>query len=190
MRRSAKFLVAIAAATAICSCGPVLTVNPLFDDSELIFEAALLGTWGDGHTSITFERGEGKTYKVTYRDGTKSSFLVGKLGCLERQMFLDIYPGDSYGAELEKESYAPLLPLHTVMRVQIENDALVLDSLDEDWVKKQLDQGSLEVEPGQIVKSDDDIFIAMSTEQLERFVRAHAYDDEAFPPSDPLPRME
>jgi hypothetical protein len=190
LMRAAKFFVAAAAVLLICSCGPVLTLNPLFDDSELIYDPALLGTWGDGHTSLIFEPGEGKIYKLTYRDGTKVSVLAGKLGCLDEQMFLDIYPADGYGAELEKESYAPLLPLHTVMRVQIENNALVLDTLDEDWVKKQVDEGSLDLDSGQVVKSEDAIFIVLPTDKLKNFIRGHAYDDEAFPPSDPLPRME
>lgn len=187
--RAARLLVVTAAALLMVSCGPALTLNPLFEDSELILDPALLGSWGDGQTSMMFERGEGKTYKLTYRDGTKVSVLVAKLGRLDGQMFLDVYPVDNEGDQSEKEAYAPRIPMHTVLRVVIDDDQLVLDSLDEDWVQKQADEDGIELDAEHVLKAGDDLFITLSTAKLQDFVRNHAYDDEAFPPSDPLTRL-
>ena len=188
--RAAKLFAITIATLLVASCGPVLTLNTLFQDSETILDPALLGTWGEGQTFVTFERGEGKSYKLTYRDGSKTSILVAELGCLDGQEFLDIYPSDEEGDRAKNEAYAPRLPLHTVMRVQVDDDELVLDSLDEDWVQKQVDGGSLELDAEHVLKAGDDLFITLPTEKLQDFVRKHAYDDEAFPPSDPLPRVE
>ena len=189
LMRAAKLFAVTIATLLVASCGPVLTLNTLFQDSETILNPALLGTWGEGETSVTFERGEGKTYKLTYRDGTKVSVLVAGLGCLDGQEFLDIYPADEESNRAKNEAYAPRLPLHTVMRVQVDDDELMLDSLDEDWVQKQVDRGSLELDAQHVLKTGDDLFITLPTEKLQDFVRNHAYDDEAFPPSDPLPRV-
>ena len=188
--QAAKLLAITVTTLLLASCGPVLTLNPLFQDSETILNPALLGTWGEGQTFVTFERGEGKTYKLTYRDGTKLSVLVAELGCLDGQEFLDIYPADEEGDRAKNEAYAPRFLLHTVMRVQIDEDELVLDSLDEDWVQKQVDGGSLELDAEHVLKAGDETFITLPTEKLQDFVRKHAYDDEAFPPSGPLPRVE
>jgi hypothetical protein len=190
LMRAAKLFAVVIATLFVASCGPVLTLNRLFEDSEIILDPALLGTWGEGQTFVTLERGEGKTYKLTYRDGSRVSVLVAELGCLDGQEFLDIYPADEAGDRTKNEAYAPRLPLHTVMRVHVDDDELMLDSLDEDWVQKQVDQGSLELEAQYVLKARDDLFIALPTEKLQDFVRNHAYDDEAFPPSDPLPRVE
>ena len=187
--RAAKLFAVMIAMLFVASCGPVLTLNELFEDSEIILDPALLGTWGEGQTFMTFERGEGKTYKLTYRDGTKVSVLVAELGCLDGQMFLDVYPPDKESDQASNEAYAPRLPLHTVMRVQVDDNQLVLDSLDEDWVREQLANGSLELDAEHVLKAGDDLFISLSTAKLQDFVRNHAYDDEAFPPSDPLPRL-
>ena len=188
--RAAKLFAVTIAMLLVASCGPVLTLNTLFRDSETILDPALLGTWGEGETFVTFERGEGKTYKLTYRDGTKVSVLVAELGCLDGQEFLDIYPADPEGDRAKNEAYAPRLPLHTVMRVQVDDDELMLDSLDEDWVRKEVDRGSLELDAQHVLEAGDGLFITLPTEKLQGFVRNHAYDDEAFPPSDPLPRVE
>jgi len=188
--RATKFFAVTITMLLVASCGPVLTLNTLFEDSQIILDPALLGTWGEGETSVTFERGEGKTYKLTYRDGTKVSVLAAELGCLDGQEFLDIYPADEQGDRAKNEAYAPRLPLHTVMRVQVDDDELMLDSLDEDWVRKEVDRGSFELDAQYVLKAGDDLFIALPTEKLQDFVRNHAYDDEAFPPSDPLPRVQ
>ena len=190
LMRAAKLFAVTIATLLVASCGPVLTLNTLFQDSETILDPALLGTWGEGETFVTFERGEGKTYKLTYRDGTKVSVLVAELGCLDGQEFLDIYPADQEGDGAKNEAYAPRLPLHTVMRVQVDDDELMLDSLDEDWVRKEVDRRSLELDAQYVLKAGDDLFITLPTEKLQDFVRNHANDDEAFPPSDPLSRVE
>jgi len=188
--RAAKLFAITIAALFLVSCGPVLSLNKLFKDSEMILDPALLGTWGEGETSMTFERGEGKTYTLTYRDGTKVSVLVAELGSLDGQEFLDVYPADREGERAKNEAYAPRLPLHTVMRVRVDDDGLMLDSLAEDWVRKELDRGSLELDAEQVLEAGDGLFVTLPTEKLQDFVRKHAYDDEAFPPSDPLPRVE
>jgi hypothetical protein len=190
LMRAAKLFAVTIATLFVASCGPVLTLNTLFEDSEIILDPALLGTWGEGQTLMTFERGEGKTYKLTYRDGTKVSVLVAELGCLDGQEFLDIYPADEESNRAKNEAYAPRLPLHTVMRVHVDDDELMLDSLDEVWVRKEVDRGSLELDAEHVLKAGDDLFITLPTEKLQDFVRNHAYDDEAFPPSDPLLRVE
>jgi len=57
--RAAKLFVVTIVTLLAVSCGPALTLNPLFEDSEMILDPALLGTWGDGQTLVTFERGAG-----------------------------------------------------------------------------------------------------------------------------------
>jgi len=118
------------------------------------------------------------------------SVLVAELGCLGGREFLDIYPAAKEGDRAENEAYAPWLPLHTVMRVEADDDQLVLDNLDEDWVQKQVDNGSLELDAEHVLKAGDDPFITLPTKKLQDFVRNHAYDDDAFPPSDPMPRVD
>jgi len=188
--RGAKLFVIAAAGLLMASCGPALTLNPLFEESELVLDPALLGTWGEGETFMKFECGDRKTYKLTYRDGTKESVFEAKLGQLDGQLFMDIYPVDQEGSEGGNEAYAPLVPMHTIMKVEIEDDQLVLYLLDSDWVQKQLDEGGLQLDAEHVLKTGDNLFITLSTDRLQDLVRNHAYEDEAFPRSDPLPRIE
>jgi len=188
--RAAKLFVITAAGLLMASCGPALTLNPLFEESELVLEPALVGTWGEGETLMKFESGDRKTYKLTYRDGSKVSVFEAKLGRLGGQLFMDIYPVDKQGSEEGSEAYAPLVPMHTLMKVEIEDDQLVLYLLDSDWVQKQLDEANLQLDAEHVLKTGDDLFITLSTDQLQDLVRNHACDDEAFPRSDPLPRIQ
>jgi len=75
--------------------GCVPSLNPLYTDQDLIFDAALLGVWTDKDSKETWElmkAGE-KQYKLVYTDEDgKTGEFTAHLLKIDRETFLDLTP--------------------------------------------------------------------------------------------------
>src|SRR5262249_55752750 len=65
MRRAAIVLAAVVSSGCL-----VVSLQPVYDDKSITFEEPLLGKWSNTEDQIqaTIERGEWRSYKVTYTD--------------------------------------------------------------------------------------------------------------------------
>jgi hypothetical protein len=158
------------------------SLQPLFTDDEAVAVPEALGSWiaeknGDDPDDVRIELRTGKDGDVTMllrAEGRPASFKV-RFGRLGGDLFWDTLPGPT---EDESAFYAAhRLPAHGFARVRVEEDRLEVAVLDSDWIKDLQRRGRLDL-AHEIV--DGDVLLTAPTEELQRFLSAHAGDPEAF----------
>jgi hypothetical protein len=105
-----KLLALFAAVSCFIGCVPVDSLNPLYTDKDIVFDAALLGEWvgldakDDGN--LKFNKEGDNAYQVIMTDNNggeiKRTFYSGHLLAVGNQRFLDIVPQNW---EARRESY-------------------------------------------------------------------------------------
>jgi hypothetical protein len=150
---------AIAFALALSGCAPVQSLYPFCDPKDAIFDAGMVGAWAikedDGLTMrILFEKDSHNpnNYKadVLFRadkpeegkpDEGTISFRV-QLFQVGQSRFADFYPlnysakSGPWSLALDSRDNMFGIPTHTVYKVKMEKDHLVLAYLDDDFVKR------------------------------------------------------
>jgi hypothetical protein len=182
MRNIAPLLAAVLL-FAVVGCIPSL--QPVYTEQDVVFDAALLGVWRDpqshDRSSWSFSKSEGKAYRlvVTDNDGKQGAFTA-HLARIGGMMVLDLYPGKP---ELAANDFYKLhlIRAHTFLLVDKIEPSLRMRLMRADWLKKLLEEhpeaiDHQTVEAGLIV-------LTATTEQLQQFVAKHAETKGAF--SDP-----
>src|SRR5207248_7276719 len=93
-----------------------------------------VGQWEnpEDRTAATIDRGEWKSYKVTYVDRSTTALFHGNLTKIGAGLFLDL-------TEARGADPGPLLmPVHGVFRLSIEDDTLSAAGLDYEWFTKAM----------------------------------------------------
>jgi hypothetical protein len=114
----------------------VVSLQPLYDDASVVFEEALVGRWedADDQISATVERGDWKSYKISYTDRSSTRPLNGNLTSVENVLFLDL-------TELRGSDPGPyLVPVHGIFRVTLDDDTLTATPLDYGWFTRAVAQ--------------------------------------------------
>ena len=153
-------------AAAICSGGClVVSLQPLYDDQSIAFEEALIGSWENAEdgTRATIERGEWRSYKVTYTDRSSSWSFQGNLTKIGAATFLDL-------TEMRGTDPGPyLVPVHGIVRVSLTDKTLTGALLDYDRFMRAIVQKSL----GKLTAAIDDrrnVAITAPTTELRRWL--------------------
>ena len=175
---------------AVLLGGCVLSLHPLYTEDDLIFEEKLLGKWVKKGSAETwqFKRADGgKSYKVVYTDdnGIKGSFDAG-LGEINDVMYLNIFPREP---ELKENDYYKfhILRAHSFIRIERIEPNLVMRVMDPDTLKKMLEN-----DPN-LIKHDiveDRLVLTASTEELQKFMKAHANVKDFFGEPTECERMQ
>ena len=191
MRRFAH-VVAIAALVANSGC-LVVSISPLSTEKDAVFEPALVGVWNESPTTqyVVSKLGE-NAYKVDVSDGKTKTTFVGHLVRLDGVLFLDMAASTAW-AELgvPKDAAGTLndwfLPLHFFVRVNQVTPSLSVSAIDETWFK-----GYLKEHPTALAHTfhDSDVVLTGSTEDIQKFFRAHANTPGAFEKPTVLRRQE
>lgn len=183
---------AILLLSLLAACGPAFSIHPLFADKDVVFDAALLGTWtdptGDG-LPLIFERGDADSYEVITQLNDKTnvdSVFEMHLVKLGNRVFLDAVQTKNRIAGQEV-GLGLAVPAHILGQVSVEGNVLHMSLLDQEWMAKQLKAGKISI-PHEDV--DGDLVLTASTLELQKFVLEHADDAEAFVPMDPLQRKK
>ena len=135
-----KFLFYLLAAL-LGGCIPVISLHPLYNDQDLVFEEKLLGAWVDDPNSpeVTWHFSRHmeseKAYELIFcdKEGNKGLFIA-HLVKLHDKPFLDVYPG-----ELPWEPQDPnkvqwpynayfLVPAHTFIKIDFLGSLLSLQN--------------------------------------------------------------
>ncbi|MBI4243284.1 MAG: hypothetical protein HY606_04260 [Planctomycetes bacterium] len=185
--QTAKILVIFGIMLLIAGCVPSL--HPLFTEKDLVFEPALLGTWGEegSKETWTFQKSVDNTYDLIITEKRTilgSEVIANKFNAylvkLDKLLFLDIYPKEP---EIEGDFYKfHLIPAHTFSKVWIEDDVLHLGMLDHDWLKKMIDNKKVNISYERLGDEPSPmIVLTASTKALQEFVLKYAEDAEAFP---------
>ncbi len=112
----------------LCPGGLVTTLQPIYDAGSLEVDDTLRGSWQsqDLGATVVVERGEWKSYRLTYTARSTSYAFVGYLTKIGDWLFLDLTPAQALEA-------GPLvIPAHGICRLRHEGDALSVAVLDYD----------------------------------------------------------
>ena len=124
--RLALLLLVLACLSSGCL---VITLQPVYDDTALEVDETLAGTWqaSEPPSTVVVERGEWKSYRVTYTARNTSYAFVAYLTRIGDGLFLDLTPAGALEA-------GPLIvPVHGVCRLQHDGDRLAVAPFDYDW---------------------------------------------------------
>jgi hypothetical protein len=172
MRGALLVLLAVAFVSDGCL---VVSLQPAYDDRSLTFDEALVGQWenADDGAHATIERGEWRSYRITYSDRSTTQSFQGNLTALGAATYLDL-------TQLRGEDPGPfLMPVHGVVRIIVKDDRLFASLLDYDRFMKAIAQRTL----GVLKAAVDDrrnVVIASPTSELRRWLMMPAID--AFAP--------
>jgi len=181
MRRFA-LVVAIAALVANSAC-LVVSISPVSAEKDAVFEPALVGVWNESPSDqyVISKLGE-NAYKIVVSDGKTRTTFIGHLVRLDGVLLLDMAAstdradlGASQAAEGTLNAW--FLPLHFFVRLNQVTPSLSVSAVDEAWFK-----GYLKEHPTALAHTfrNSDVVLTGSTEEIQKFFRAHANTPGAF----------
>lgn len=149
--------------------GCVISVHPVYTDSDLIADPAFVGTFvqEDGKATWQMTAGEGKSYRLLHTDenGNKSR-LVAHVANVNGVKFLDLTLDP---AELNTGEFAKMhaLPIHSIYRVDEVGAKVTLGGIDFEWLKRTLSEASPPIASTAIGESR---LITAPTDHLQKFL--------------------
>ncbi|PXX98985.1 hypothetical protein DF185_13965 [Marinifilum breve] len=119
-----------------------------------------------------------KHYQIKTFFEKDTSIFDAVLSKLNGNYFLDVIPNDAFLEEKLAESPAigMLLPTHMFFKIEVNEDQLVLNSIEPDDFKKLLKSNRVRVE---YIERDDNVIITAPTEEIQKFLVKFA-DSELF----------
>jgi hypothetical protein len=166
------------AALGACAAGcmPVPSLHPLVEAGEGVEVPGIVGAWGDSASVLRIRQVHEDHYYVTNVDSDSSTvrfdaWFVKLHGRLFADLVADIEPG----AELSGPPF--LLPMHTIFRVDLAGDSLRLAFLDDEWVRKALDDHRVKARHERL---ENDVVLTDDSRGLRAMVEKIANESAAF----------
>jgi len=162
--RSIALSALLLAATVSSGC-LVLALQPAYDSESVVFDEALLGQWEnpDDGAKAAIERGEWRSYKVTFTDRFSTRSFQGNLTKLGGTSFLDV-------TEMRGADPGPfLVPVHGIVRLTLARDTLTAALLDYDWLTRAMTARSLG-RPAAAMDDRRNAVVTAPTSELRRWL--------------------
>jgi hypothetical protein len=178
MKRVLAFALLMGSVGCIEDLADQKAVEPLFAEADRISEPAIVGSWvsdGDEPFTLTIRAFEGDYELTRTRKGRTDRPIAVRLGRLEGTLYWDAtaLPGEDHEGLREQH----LLPLHSIVRIRLEDGRLVIAPLRSDWVKTALADESLDTPH---VEIEGEPLLTGSTAELQQLLLAHGGDEGAF----------
>lgn len=183
MKKAGLTVAAVGLALFLCGCWQK-SIYPFCKESEVIFDATLLGTWIDPteqpqKSSWTFARGQRPSvYRVSIKDNEVDLDYEGRLFKLGEEQFLDLYSRRRSVAEM---------PTHNLLRVRKNRGDLEIRVLQPDGVRDWVQAHPAEIAHIDVAdpenpedKSKGETVLSAQTDELQKFVRAHLDEKNFF----------
>jgi hypothetical protein len=176
-----NFIALGAAAIFLAACIP--SVNPFYQDKDVVFDPHLIGEWQDNSDTNNpemwaFEQSTNKGYNLTVTDQGKTGKFSAHLFKLKQEQFLDIIPTDcKYDSNQAELVAVSMFPGHLLLRVGQTEPELKIAFCDADWIEKYLQTNSAAV--GHHAEYDR-IILTDNTANLQKFVLNHLGTNELF----------
>jgi len=177
-------------AVLLGGCVPVLSLQPLYTEDDIVTEKKLLGVWVDDPNSpdTTWEFSSieepNNAYKLIFSDeeGKKGSF-VARVVKLQSRLFLDVYPSElPWGAADPNKMDWPynsffLVPAHTFLRMDSVEPQLKMCLMLESKVKELLTENPDIVKHASV---GDRLVLTAPTKELQAFILKYADNERVF----------
>jgi hypothetical protein len=174
-------------------CVPVMSLHPLYNENDVIFDEKLLGLWvGDSNESMEFTRAEKgeKTYQLVLttidKDSKKEAggIFDARLVKIENKLFLDVFPKESPCGKIEESNEAKwaynaffLTPVHSFVKVDSIGPQLKLRFTDDESMKKLLEKDPNAIKHEKI---DGNPVLTADTKTLQKFALKYADSNDVF----------
>jgi hypothetical protein len=193
LRRLPAVISGILVCALLAGCAPQASLFPLFKGNDNVFEPEILGEWivhggteqikpDDKSGTAIFEKSQdGVSYTLTIPnfddDAHGEKFIsTARLIRLGTILFIDLGSPDLDHTQNATIRY-PSIEGHVFDRVFLEQDRMHIDFLSDKWVADQAKAGKLALPS---IASGNQLVLSATTEDLRKFVLAHAEDKEAF----------
>ena len=169
----------------------VVSVHPLYLESDNESDPLLVGNWVDEEDNVTFvfEPAADCDYKLTVieKEGDKSAKgeFDAHLVRLGGTWFLDILPTEMQGGSDFYRTH--FIRVHTMARVSLKHDELQMAFLSTGWLKQQFTDKTVDLNH-EVIEGTP--FLTAPTEELQSLVDRYSHDEEAFPEPLLLHRVE
>jgi hypothetical protein len=175
-------LIAIGAAVILlAACIP--SVNPFYQDKDVVVNAHLVGEWqdakgGDNPETWSFEQSTNKGYNLTITEQGKTGKFSAHLFQLKEAQFLDLIPTDCDYATNQADLVAfSMFPGHLVLRVAQIEPELKIAACDYDWLGNYLETNSTVIAHH---TESQRIILTAETADLQKFLLNHQGTNELF----------
>lgn len=181
-----KSIVAVAQIVLLLLAGCERSLEPAYNEADVVFDAALLGEWVDDGSTWKITRGRGKAYTVVLADKNgRAGTFAGHLFRLDRSLFVDLFPNeaDLRSSELYRDHFVRTHTFYLVVRTE---PTPQFANLNNDWMKEHLAKNPTALRH---VRLDDDVLITASTGEIQLFLLRHLNTKGAFVPGKPWSRQ-
>jgi hypothetical protein len=185
--RHKRFLHASLALTcvlALVSSGCiVVSLHPAYDDSSIQYDDGLIGSWksDDEDTTVQFEPGEWRSYRVTLTTPRSTATLSGHLTKIGSMDVLDLMPAT--GIDLATLSIA----VHVIVRIHRDGDALTASAMDYEAARRAVPR-PFGIQA--VMDERQNVVLTASTADLRRVVSAQTPGTEMFAAATTLRRVQ
>jgi hypothetical protein len=178
MKRVLAFALLLGSVGCIAELADQKAVGPLFAEGDRVSEPAILGTWasdGNDPFTLTLRAVEGDYALTTSEKGRTDRPVAIRLGRIGGTLYWDATAAPTEDHEGLREQH--LWPVHSIARVRVEGERLVVAPLRSDWVKAALADGSLDTPH---VEIDEQPVLTGSPAELQQLLLTHGGDKDAF----------
>ena len=178
MKRVLAFAVLLGSVGCIEELADQKAVEPLFAESDRVSVPGIVGAWtsdGDEPFTLTIRAYEGDYLLTPTRKDRTDRPIAVRLGRIGGTLYWDAtaLPGEDHEGLREQH----LLPLHSIARIRLEGEGLVVAPLRSDWLKAALADESLDTPH---VEIEGEPLLTGSTAELQQLLLAHGGDEGAF----------
>ncbi len=172
-------------------CAPVDSFFPLYLPEDSAFDNRLIGNWQPVVTDADSSEKDSRWFITKSKEEKFYDFKWGAVGAkggfvakvrlvqLASNLFID-FEGDDGAIDSAEKSDSivpfPIISTHMLGRVWLEKDTLRIQFLSDDWVKKQVKAGTFSLAH---VDQKGGSIVTAQTEELRKFMQAHADDTDA-----------
>ena len=161
--------------------GFVLSLQPFYTHSDLETDPHLTGAWIDSEDDVTFSFTEGEdqfyTLSVDEINGERKSHMEfeAHLMRLGAHTYLDLFPKN--GPDGSAFFQLHLVPAHSLALIQLSPDKLKLAFLDGGWLRKKLDEKSVDVAAQKTAWAT---LLTGTTDESQNLVLLHDTEEKMF----------
>lgn len=178
LRELALSLCAVVLMLAQGSC-VVRSIHPWFPESDVVHEQDLLGGWvgtdGGRDVAMTFVSGQKNDYFMQYQSGDTRGSFRALLGKLSGELYLDFRPVDNPSGV----DGMLLFPTHSVAKIELSPERLVVRAMDYDEVKARA-QGGKFSDLKYAWDEQNEVIINSRSDELRSFLVSHSRDKELY----------
>ncbi len=174
-----KSRMSILGVALFCLAGCLVpSLHPLYNESDKLVIPELAGDWTteDGDALWLFQTEPDSSYALAYVESNDTSWFVAHLLSLGNDLFMDMYPDPS---DVLSDAYKEhLIGAHTFSRIELDSNGLTISVLDSDWLRGQVESGSLKI--AHELLGPGDLVLTAGTDDLQKFIGSIADDSLAF----------